>query len=147
MRRYKGIVGKDMYKFVYIHRDYINLAFPELTEFLAHFNHIKYNIVKLRKNRSEIFLVDCVDFDYADEPTVGTVTRINMKTGEIISTQKIDYLVYHHKWLWVADDYEGFDVQEAKERSERILKARLDSHPIGHIKYWQQMIALHNNFQ
>ena len=28
-----------------------------------------------------------------------------------------DPYIYHHKWLFVADDYDGFDVEESKARS------------------------------
>ena len=45
--------------------------------------------------------------------------------------------IYHHKWLFVRDDYDGFDVAESRTRSERIMMLEgVDHSRIGKRQYW-----------
>ena len=80
------------------------------------------------------------NFDTEDEPTVGNYTNVNMdkdtlKTGNSNS-------IWHHKWVWVMDDYPGFDVQESIERSKRWLEQKdVDFSRIVNRQFWDKTVA------
>ena len=45
----------------------------------------------------------------------------------------------HHKWLFVADDYQGFDVERSKGRSQRwIAIGNVDRSRIEKKSYWEE---------
>ena len=52
--------------------------------------------------------------------------------------------IYHHKWMMVSDDYHGFNVDEAKKRSEKIeeviKKYSIDKKRIGYKTYWKEVV-------
>ena len=56
--------------------------------------------------------------------------------------------IYHHKWMFVSDDYNAFNIEESKAWSEkwtnvlpndRAIKSR-----IGYKKYWQEILKEYN---
>jgi len=50
--------------------------------------------------------------------------------------------IYHHKWLFVADDYQGFDVVASKTRSEQwIALGDVDRSRIGRKSYWEERVV------
>jgi hypothetical protein len=56
--------------------------------------------------------------------------------------QPKDPYVYHHKWLFVADDYTGFDVRESKARSRAWMQlADVDRSRIGKKSYWREKVV------
>ena len=53
-----------------------------------------------------------------------------------------DPYIYHHKWLFVAEDYAGFDVEESKRRSQQwIALEGVDRSRIGRKRYWEQHVV------
>ena len=51
--------------------------------------------------------------------------------------QKSSPQIYHHKWLFVTDDYPGFDVEESKNRSRKwVSLPNIDYSRIGYKKFW-----------
>lgn len=57
-------------------------------------------------------------------------------------TTPADPYIYHHKWLFVADDYRGFDVAESKARSEQwIALGDVDRSRIGRKSYWEASVV------
>ena len=53
-----------------------------------------------------------------------------------------DPYIYHHKWLFVADDYDGFDVEESKSRSDAWLALpQVDKSRIGRACYWHTHVV------
>jgi len=50
--------------------------------------------------------------------------------------------IYHHKWLFVKDDYQGFDVDKSKERSAEWLQVsdRINMSKIGTLNYWEDEV-------
>jgi hypothetical protein len=54
----------------------------------------------------------------------------------------VDPWIYHHKWLFVADTYTGFDVETAKEHSRRWLWLDgVDYRRIGKRSFWQTHVV------
>lgn len=121
IRRYKNIVGKRVGRQIYVHKDYaheilghkmLGLAQAVLQSSMPDF---QYNCVMY--SGGYIRFDSAPDFDTAREPHVGKYVSINLfraccdKIGE-------SKHIWHHKWLWVKDDYKGFNVAQSKKWSQ-----------------------------
>jgi len=145
IERYLGLVGKQMYGTVYVHKDYasrimpasvLDRAFKEVTKAYPGF---KYNVVEwdshhdpktLGKGNRGYDIVrfsESPDFNTAREPHVGELWQVQLliqEDGSVVPTSvqhSHSNAIWHHKWLWVMDDYKGFDVQASKEWSAKWL--------------------------
>ena len=114
-------VGKDIGGEIYLHRQYEHLvpdqvALAESKRVLGvSFPDVEYNALKFSKDGFTFFAAQ--DFDTADEPTAGHWVRVRGNVCKSGSTNSI----WHHKWLWVDDDYSGFDVEASFRRSQAWL--------------------------
>jgi hypothetical protein len=147
-------VGKVIGGNIYVHRAYEHLL-PHQDKFkLAKelvpepFDSLRYNVVKYNLSTGAYSFIFSPNFDSVDEPIVKHVFL--MKPSEIsYNGFSIDYLkqpndpwIYHHKWLFVKDDYRGFDVVASKERSERWLSLPdVDKAKIGKKSYWEKYVV------
>jgi hypothetical protein len=124
-RRYKNNVGKAINGDVYVHRQYANIVVPgkEYRKAISLVpKSLRFNIVKYNIKSGVISFIHSPDFDTASEPLVKAsfVVKPDGSTRMIKSGQNEP--IYHHKWLFVKDDYKGFDVQQSKDRSKSWLK-------------------------
>lgn len=106
-----------------------------------------FTIIKYRKKDNRVSFIESEDWDTAREPIVGdsyTTDIFNIEFKIIKSKGQI----YHHKWMFVADDYTGFNIKESKEWSEKwtttlpndkSIKSR-----IGYKKYWYEILKEYN---
>jgi len=144
--RYRHIVGKNIGGHVYVHRMYVNDIFPELTDVIDEIHDVNFNLLKIPTNDDDrkeyIFLVNCKDFDHVNEPRVGTIYKYEFGTG-IVHVKDYSFFVYHHKWLWVKDDYTGFNVKKAIERSITWRKLNPPSSSIGSYRFWSLWLKKH----
>lgn len=132
-------VGKNIGLKIYVHKNYehmipgVNYAKSLL---LPDFD---YTVVSYSPSTGTITFTECCDFDTADEPSVGD--QIVVKSSGIfrkILSDKENPWIYHHKWLFVKDDYTGFDVEVSKHRSEEWMKmSDIDYTRIGKKKFWE----------
>ena len=82
------------------------------------------------------------DFDESDEPTVGGVYTVKANGSVAYRRASVDPWIYHHKWLFVADTYTGFDVAASKERSRRWLALNdIDYRRIGKRSFWHAQVV------
>lgn len=120
LKRFKNNVGKLVGTQIYVHRKYANEVIPNdklkfAAELLKHVKpHFRFNSVMWNRENGEIRFDEAPDFDTAREPHVGKYVAI-MPNGTAREGQSNN--IWHHKWLWVKDDYQGFDVDKAKEWS------------------------------
>ena len=79
--------------------------------------------------------------DVEHESAITAIIEVNA-TGQVQRrTTPSDPYIYHHKWLFVADDYEGFEIMESKARSERwISLSDVDRSRIGRRSFWEQNV-------
>ncbi len=102
---------------------------------------MNYTVVKLNLRTGAVSFIQCVDFDAALEPTVGDIVTIDAEGHSRHRPQPRDPEIYHHKWLFVADDYAGFDVQESKQRSLAWSALKdVDRKRIGRKSYWAEHV-------
>lgn len=161
---YKAIrklkAGKIMMNCLYIHKSAIHtLNGQDMKLYLNKLKYVtdfEYDIIKINYKTSVVSFVQSSDWDSSDEPTVGDM--ITVQADNTIRYNKSRNLIYHHKWMFVEDNYTGFDVEASKRRSEYwmnhpfilILKSNPKEYfnsKIGHKKYWETIICpiLENN--
>jgi len=132
-------VGKWIGGALYVHKNYIpDQYLPLLLTMIQKWNPTEqlgdWNLVKIYPAEGQVTFYTCSEFDTVAEPAVGTYITCRsdiMKKG----TSKA---LYHHKWLWVGDDYHRFDVQQSFERSEAWLRIpKINFAKIGNANHWK----------
>lgn len=143
VKRSRYGVGKDIGGMLYLHRNYDDVipaqdALREAKDVLADQHpSFSYNVVRWDYRANKFTFVNSPDFDTADEPTTGNFITVDPDTGKTKSGKSS--AIWHHKWLWVKDDYRGFDVQESFERSRLWLTIPdIQFNKIGNRSHWEQ---------
>ena len=141
--RSKFGVGKIMCYCVYVHRQYADKVVPP--EILSHAESVlkekypdhHYNCIKYDLNTRVVSFQESPDFDTAREPIVGDYVAVapDGKTRKGHS----DY-IFHHKWLWVEDDYEGFDVESSFQWSQTWLSVLTETADGNGIERWHSQL-------
>lgn len=144
--------GKRVAYYNYVHYLYKSVVpsstlLPALQATEARFPGFIYNIVKWNRINNGVSLIWSPDFLTADEPYVrdsytysphnGAVKHVDFSVGD-------NPPVYHHKWLFVRNDFELFDMAAAIKRS--IAWKMLNLEPdiirrIGKKQYWEENIV------
>ena len=136
-------VGKQIGGAVYVHRRYEAVFGSVIEQASRHLPpDFDYAVVKYNLANRAVSFVQVADFDAAPEPTVGTV--IVVKTDGSCRTihPPDDPYIYHHKWLFVRDDYDGFCVDESRQRSAAWLGLPdVDKRRIGKRSYWMRYVV------
>jgi poly(A) polymerase len=120
IKRYKNNVGKLVGPQIYVHRKYAAEVIPNdklkfAAEVLKNIKaNFRFNSIMFNFETGEVRFDEAKDFDTAREPHVGHYVAVspNGTTREGDSKS-----IWHHKWLWVKDDYTGFDVDKARQWS------------------------------
>jgi hypothetical protein len=139
-------IGKQVGSKIYIHKDYAQTVVP--IEKIANAIIISgvreddYICIRYDKKTEEIAFQNSPDFDTADEPRVGITVAVS-KDGEYRVTlpKRNNPQIWHHKWMWVGDDYTGFDVEASKARSElwEPYVKKDEKSRIGYLNYWNEI--------
>jgi hypothetical protein len=136
--------GKTVGYKTYVHRDYAHLIVDvekiRKAEKIAGIT--EYTTIRYDRLTESIAFQYSPDFDTADEPTLAwTVTvksdgTVSRSEGSVNNPQ-----IWHHKWMWVGDDYTGFDVEASKERSRlwEPLVSKEEKSKIGYKGYWDSI--------
>ncbi|HBJ34344.1 MAG TPA: hypothetical protein DDZ51_06190 [Planctomycetaceae bacterium] len=136
-------VGKEIGGAVYVHRSYLELlpkiAF-ECSTLVSDMSTI--SVVKYSERATTVSFIDSPDFDDASEPIVGDLETVTFDGKVSKRAQMADPYIYHHKWLFVKDDYLGFDVESSKQRSRSWLHLDgIDKKRIGRLSYWTEHVV------
>jgi len=128
-----------------VHRQYEHLLGPAVDEAKQHLPpDFEYTVVKHQARAGRISFIHSPDFDTAPEPIVGLVVTVSANGTARIRYPPDDPFIYHHKWLFVSDDYPGFDVVESKARScAWAVLPDVDRMRIGRMSYWQKTVVPH----
>jgi len=132
-------VGKEIGGAVYVHRKYESVFGPSLDDARRHLpQDFEYAVVKRNLANRAFSFIQVTDFDTAPEPTVGVVITVKDDGTTRFTRPTADPFIYHHKWLFVADDYDEFDVEESKRRSLAWMSLPdVDKARIGRKSYWE----------
>jgi len=135
-------VGKQIGGAVYVHRQYeskLGAAVAEAKRKLS--AEADYQVVKYNYLTGAVSFVQSPDFDTAPEPTVGGILIVDSQGQIRRRRQASDPEIYHHKWLFVADDFQGFDVEQSKQRSLAWTAIDgVDRKRIGKKSYWELQV-------
>ncbi|HJP08339.1 MAG TPA: hypothetical protein QF882_12895, partial [Arenicellales bacterium] len=117
-------VGKKIGGELYVHKSSENVI-PNLESFKSKLpKDFTYDIVKHNSKDDIVSFIKSPNWNTVDEPlaTTGLKVLSNGTTKELNINQ-----IYHHKWLFVKNDYKGFDVEESIKRSLAWLPLRKDN--------------------
>ena len=110
---------------------------------------MEVEIVKVDVKNNKVSFIKSPDWDIAREPLVGDAYMIDLNENaplrkRTVKITKSKGQIYHHKWMFVADDYQGFDIEESKKWSEKwqsvIPAERGIKSRIGYKKYWDEYL-------
>jgi hypothetical protein len=136
-------VGKEIGYAVYVHRDYEDRLGSTVEWAKRHLpSDYEYTVIKLNQRNDSVSFIHCPGFDCEDEPAIAAIIVVNANGS--IQTRNVpsDPYIYHHKWLFVDDDYHGFDVAASKARSAMwIALPDVDRSRIGIRSYWEEFVV------
>ena len=113
---------------------------------------MEVEIVKVDVKNNKVSFIKSPDWDTAREPLVGDAYMIDLNENaplrkRTVKITKSKGQIYHHKWMFVADDYQGFDIEESKKWSEKwqsvIPAERGIKSRIGYKKYWDEYLKVY----
>jgi len=145
--RSKYGVGKDIGGSLYLHKNYVNVIPKDQFEraeavLFDQYPGFDYNTVRWDYKKGSIAFYNSPDFDRSHEPIAGEYIVVSPK-GETV--RKNEKRIWHHKWQWVKDDYRGFDVNKAIERSREWLSVPdIDFSRIGNAPFWDDFLRKNN---
>lgn len=142
-------VGKQIGSKIYFHKSAWDKILPEAVWnkalevleinklYIKYFQTICYDF----KQPNIVRFDTCPGFNSQEEPMVGHMFFVDINSG--IVTDKYNNQIYHHKWLWVAEDYDGFDVQASYEWSKLWL-SKLPEIASGRVYLWEAQLKKYN---
>jgi hypothetical protein len=136
-------VGKEIGGAVYLHRSCEEILGDSVARAKASLpDDFEYAVVKLNLKTKAVSFIESSDFDFSDEPTVGASIIVHPDGRTRRRKQATDPEIYHHKWLFVQDDYGGFDVELSRARSQLWIDLPdLNKRKIGKKSYWDTNVV------
>lgn len=100
-----------------------------------------YEVIKIKGDT--VSFIECEGWDSLREPIVGNAYNVK-SNGSVKLTKKREKnpQIYHHKWMFVAEDYDGFDIEKEKEWSKKwqsVVPKGLSS-SLGSIDNWKKFL-------
>jgi len=144
IKRSKYGVGKEIGGQFYFNKEYASDIIPdaELNQAISilaeEYPNFQYNCMMYQPSKSIVRFDEAADFDTAREPMTGDYVSVNIDTGAI-KTGHSNY-IWHHKWLWVKNDYKGFDVGEAWNWSKTWLNTLTEVADGNGIGRWEAQL-------
>lgn len=147
-------IGKPMIGTIYVHSSAVDtlteVEYKLYENALSYIGDFTFDIVRVSVKTGDVSFTQSHDWDTASEPSVGDSILVK-SDGSIKHTQG-NNLIYHHKWMFVKDDYTGFDVEASKKRSEYwmnseiVIRLKLDPNEkfnskIGRRPYWDGKVC------
>ena len=137
-------VGKQMGTSIYVHessegvlpQDRLNTSKGYLPD------GFDYQVVKFNEKTDSFTFISSPDWDESEEPIVGDAILVKPNGETKVIKQKSSPQIYHHKWLFVDENYNGFDTEESKNRSRRWLSIPdVDFTRIGYKSFWDTNVV------
>ena len=136
-------------------RGTVFLQFLAMITVVDHFQFLemegfKYEVIKYDSERKSISFINSPDWDTANEPEVGDAWMFSINDNfdhwKFIKARKKNKQIYHAKYLFVADDYKGFDIEQARQRAiqwQKLPGIKEVKNKIGNKDFWVEF--LHKN--
>ena len=144
IKRYKD-VGKKMGDDLYFHKKYVDEYIDKdfYNELKSHLpKGFKFTVIKYNKKNETVSFIYSPDFNTADEPIVSDAYKVTKDGKVTLTREKSVPQIYHHKWLFVKDDYKGFIVGKSMERSKEwlVVSDQINMSKIGSKGYWEEEV-------
>ena len=138
---------------IYIHRSNMGALDNDQTDLV--YNALKFlkgsyplnngfAIIKIDTKNIAVTFIESEDWDSAREPVVGNAYRVNSDGDVKLLKKKNNPQIYHHKWMFVSENYEGFDIEESKAWSklweEKLPKTREVKGKVGYREQWLEIL-------
>lgn len=142
-------VGKALNKHIWLHISALRSLPVENKAAILDVMDQNFCVVRIDIKASTFQLSDCPDFDNEREPTIHGHKSYEVVNGvaQLIKEQNAksdNFLIFHHKHLFVNADYEGFDVSESKAWSllwrSQLPRTRAISSRIGRLNGWNEAL-------
>jgi hypothetical protein len=137
--------GKKVGSCTYVHREYAREAIPadvlgKAQKCLSKDDR-DYTCIKHDRKTGNITFQWCHDFNTAHEPTVGKCVIVKPDGSVKTLPEKVNPQIWHHKWMWVKDDYPGFDIEASKCRSKQWEPhvTKEEKRKIGTLSFWNSI--------
>ena len=144
IKRSKYGVGKSIGGDIYLHKDYALDVVPEHilhhAEDVLHSQYpdFEYNCIRYSPKTYMVSFQEAPDFDTAREPIVGDYVTVDMEGNTRFGHSNY---IWHHKWLWVKNDYSGFDVSDSWNWSKKWLNTLKETADGNGISRWNSQLA------
>ena len=136
----------------YVHRSNtgeLKTRYPEYADSISAVERSARNrdwaVMKLDLSNGVISLIESPDWDTAYEPVVGDSMIYDLgewtsgPPTKISKARTKNPQIYHMKELFVAPDYKGFDIGEARRRTDAIARIPgIDFRKKGNAEYWDE---------
>lgn len=140
---FKYPIGKVIGGKVYMHLNYIDtLPNPEQAQIaLKATGSNKMRCLSYDPKNEVYMFSESPDFDSADEPIPGKAIKVEMDGDDVekVFPAKVINQIWHHKWMFVDDNYKGFDVRRSWEWS--VTWASEISNPSGSKAVWHKQLV------
>ncbi len=115
----------------------------------------EYDVIRFDLKTFEIALIKCDDFINKNEPCILEVKIFSLNEEKEYFLKSIksyedskNKLIYHHKWLFVKDEFPYFNVEESIQRSikwKTLLGTNKSiSSKIGYSNFWDKWLKDNN---
>ena len=120
-----------------------------LMDFIYNFMSEDFDVIKFDKENKHISIIKCIEWDKVFEPKI---LNVDIYTYDLKHIKHIKYNnnnpIYHNKWMFVSNDYSGFDINESKERT-KMLEITIPCYStiknkIGRINFWSELLKQYN---
>ena len=106
---------------------------------------LNYEIIKFDSIGKRVSFIESNNWNNANEPDVGK--SYVYSNGKLLKIIEPKGQIYHNKWMFVSNDYKGFDIEEAKKRTEEwnsIKDIKQHKSRIGYKNYWANLLKKNN---
>lgn len=137
---------------MYVHKSNLNELLEKLSEterirVKSIFNKFKKPFEIVKYDKGKLSLIESDNWNTANEPNVGNSYCFSEASEAEYKTIKSSGKIYHNKWMFVANDYKGFDIEKAKERTilwNSIPDIKEHKSRIGNKSYWESLLRKNN---
>ena len=112
---------------IYVHKsnmeslslEEMNLVSTRLEQILAtEYRLVNFEIIKIAGD--SVSFIECEGWNTLREPIVGDAYNVKADGSiKVTKKRKNNPQIYHHKWMFVSEDYTGFDIEKEKEWSKK----------------------------
>jgi len=120
-----------------------------LTDNIYSFNDINNIVIKVNTYKKTFSIIKTKDWDFKFEPIIIYSATFN-HNGQLMYERnyKKNYPIYHKKYMFVAEDYNGFNIKECKDRVDYyesiIPNFNSIKNKIGYLDFWSDLLKQYN---